>query len=306
MKTIMLSGKAFGGKTVVALGKFDGIHTGHARLLECAVSFAAQKEALGIVYIMEPRDGARLNATCEKSDIIRSFGIDALCIEPLTDEFMSMTPETFVADILKDKLNACHVVVGYNSRFGKNRSGDTGILKKLCADHGISLSVIDCVYAQSEGKSIAVSSSEIRHLASLGKVAQIIPLLGRSFSVSGEVMQGKKLGRTIDFPTANIYRRREEFPLKHGVYMTEVLVDGEVFGAVTNVGINPTVEHTDDIVKIESHIPDFDKDLYGKEITVRFLEYIREEKKFSSIDELKAQISRDKEYLTKQQAGDIN
>ena len=302
MKRIMLSDKEFSGKTVVALGKFDGIHTGHARLLECAAKYAADEGALSLVYVMEREGGERLTSADEKTDIIRSFGIDALCIELLTQEFMNMSPEEFVTGIIRDSLHACHVVVGYNFRFGKGRSGDAVLLQKLCTGHKISVTVIDCVYATENGERVAVSSSEIRRLASLGRMEDIVPLLGRNYSVSGIVKPGKRLGRTIDFPTANIYKDARSFPLRHGVYITRVCFGGGKYPAITNVGINPTVEQDDGIVKIESHIPGVDVDLYGRELTVEFVEYIREERRFSSIDELKNQLTRDKEDL-KRQAG---
>lgn len=297
MNTIMLSNKEFSGKTVVALGKFDGIHTGHARLLECAAAYAAKEGALSLVYVMEPESGSKLTQADEKTKLISSFGIDALAIEPLTKDFMNMAPEAFVSDIIKNKLNACHVVVGYNFRFGKNRVGDTKLLEKCCKKYGISVSVIDCVYGDEHGKRVAVSSSEIRRLASLGHVDDIAPLLGRNFSVSGVVEKGKMLGKTLSFPTANIYKCRHTFLLKHGVYVTKTAIDGKYYLSLTNVGTNPTLEKSDDKVRIETYIPDFEGDLYGTELTVEFLEYIREEKKFSDVEGLKSQLERDKEYL---------
>lgn len=299
MNTVMFTNKSFSGKKVVALGKFDGIHTAHARLLECAAQCAAAEGVLSLVYAMEPSGGKRLTQTDEKSCLVRSFGIDALCIEPLTQDFMSMDAKTFVRDILKDKLDACRVVVGYNFRFAKDRSGDTEALKKYCKEHDIAVTVIDCVYGEEAGEQVVVSSSEIRRLASLGKVDALSPLLGRNYSVSGIVEKGKNLGSKLDFPTANIYKDMSTLPLKHGVYHTKAHFDGLDFDALTNVGTNPTVDMSDDVVKIETHIPCFDGDMYGKKLTVEFLEYIRDEKKFSTIDELKFQLKKDMEHLNK-------
>lgn len=300
MKKIMLSNKKSDKKTVVALGKFDGIHNGHARLLERAAQYASEHDALSVVYVMEPRGGERIMAMDEKTAVISSFGIDAVCIEPLTKEFMRLTPEEFVCSILRDGLNACHVVVGYNFRFGKDRSGDTLLLKSLCEAEGIGVTVIDCVYAASCGESVAVSSTEIRRLASLGRVEDIYPLLGRNYSLSGVVEMGKRLGKSLGFPTANIYRNKNEIALRPGVYMTKASFEGRSYFAVTNIGSNPTVEEPDGKWRIETHIPGFEGELYGLELTIEFLRFIREEKRFSSLEGLKAQLESDREYLKKQ------
>ena len=132
MKTILLSNKNLSGKTVVALGKFDGIHKGHIKLLERASRVASELDVVSLVYIMEPEYGEKLTDLSEKKDVISSLGIDALCVEPLTQDFMSMSPENFVLQILSKQLNACHIVVGYNFRFGKDRIGNPHMLKALC------------------------------------------------------------------------------------------------------------------------------------------------------------------------------
>ena len=294
MKTILLSNKNLSGKTVVALGKFDGIHKGHIKLLERASRVASELDVVSLVYIMEPEYGEKLTDLSEKKDVISSLGIDALCVEPLTQDFMSMSPENFVLQILSKQLNACHIVVGYNFRFGKDRIGNPHMLKALCENEGITVDVIECVYAEENGENIAVSSSEIRRMASMGEVEKIKHLLGRNYSVKGKVEHGKHLGRTINFPTANIYRKKREFALKFGVYKTIVTMDGQQYNAVTNVGINPTVDAPDENVRVESFIKNFDGDIYGKEIVVEFCAFIRDEMKLNSLDELKMQIEKDK------------
>lgn len=300
MEKIMLRNNSWDKKTVVALGKFDGIHNGHAKLLETASDYACKNDLLSLVYVMEPEGGERIMEIREKTDIIRSFGIDAVCIEPLTKEFMNMTPGEFVKNIIRDTLNACHVVVGYNFRFGKKRAGDTAMLETLCRAEGITVSVIDCVYAASRGEQVAVSSTEIRRLASEGRVDRIQPLLGRNYTLSGVVEQGKKLGRTIGFPTANIYRNKNEVVLRPGVYMTRICLDGTIYYGITNIGSNPTVEQPDGRWRIETCINSFDGDIYGEYITLEFLEFIREERKFASINELKSQLEADMQYVKKQ------
>lgn len=294
MEKILLSNRNPSGKTVVALGKFDGIHKGHIKLLKRALEIAQRLDTVSLVYVMEPEYGEKLTQTDEKKKIIAALGIDVLCTEHLTQEFMSMSPESFVSQVVAKKLNACHVVVGYNFCFGKNRSGDCSTLKHLCENEGIAVDVIDCVYVSDKGRDVAVSSSEIRRLANGGDVEKIKTLLGRNYSVRGMVEHGKHLGRTINFPTANIYREKRMFALKFGVYKTIVSFDGKSYDAITNVGINPTVDTPDEKVRIESYIKNFDGDIYGKEISVEFCTFLREEKKFSSLKDLKIQLQKDK------------
>lgn len=297
MKKILLGNKALSGRTVVALGKFDGIHAGHAKLLEYVVDYASKYNAQSVVYAMEPESSVRITDFDERTEIIRSFGIDVLCTEQLTEEFMNMSPEEFVSKILQSGLDACHVVVGYNFRFGKNRSGDAKLLEVLCNQRGIGVTVADCVYISEKGDDVAVSSTLIRSLASEGRVDEIFPLLGRNYSISGVVQKGKQLGRTLDFPTANIYKIPEDIILKSGVYLTKVSFDDKSCYAITNVGTNPTVENPNGILRIESYLKNFVGNLYGKHITVEFVKFIRDEHKFSSATELRNQLVVDKKHL---------
>ena len=288
-------------KNVVVLGKFDGVHIGHQRLINTAVSIANEKDMKTLVYTIVPTDSAKAITTEEKKEeIIKSLGADTVLRQYLTDDFKSLSPEEFVHDILISKLNAGHVVVGYNFRFGAKRTGDVKLLISLCREYNIGITVIESVMTKNDSGSLEpVSSTRIRGLIENGKTEETEECLGRYFCMWGIVSEGKHLGRKIGFPTVNFYPDSDALIPKHGVYAVMVYVDGNEFFGITNVGINPTVENGENI-KIETFIFGFDgNEIYGSRIRIKFIEFVRGEIKFEGVDELKYQIEKDKKYVMK-------
>ncbi len=281
-------------KTVVVLGKFDGVHIAHAKLIDEAVKTALQRGAKSLVYSMQKSDIPAMTDKQRKLDILKSLGIDEVVFKELDEEFMSISAERFVHNVLKQELNACCVVVGENFRFGKDRSADSLKLKELCIKDNIDVIIIDTVSLEDH----VVSSTYVRELISEGSVHLAGKYLGRPFSIKGCVTTGKHLGRSLGFPTANIYPEDLTVVPKSGVYATCVVYCGKRYPSITNVGVNPTVENGKNI-KVETHILQNTDNWYSKEITVEFHKFIRDEIQFKSIDELKKQVETDKQNARK-------
>lgn len=280
--------------SVVMLGKFDGVHLGHQQLIKTGVEFSAKENLSPVIYTFEGFNDECLTTDNEKADIFESLGIEYTVFEKFTEEFKSITPEDFVKNILAHKLNAKRIVVGFNYRFGKGASGDTELLGRLCDELNIALTVIPPF--EIEGN--VVSSTHIRNLLSEGDVKSAFEFLGRPYSVSGFTVRGKGLGHTIGFATANIIDIAGKLLPKRGVYATKTYVRGSEYISMTNVGVNPTVESTD-TAKIETHLIDYTGELYGESIKIEFTHFIRDEKKFDSVENLKAQLSLDLENVKK-------
>jgi len=288
-------------KNVVVLGKFDGVHKGHQKLISTAVTLAEKNSMKTLVCTIMPQNSSK-NITTEekKEEIIYSLGADSVVRQYLTDDFKNLSPEDFVEKFLKQEFNAAHVVVGYNFRFGANRSGDAKKLAQICKKHNIEVTIIDSVTAKKEdGTFEPISSSVIRNLIENGKVDVVKDYLGRFFCMWGVVSEGKHLGRTIGFPTVNFYPEKTDLVPKNGVYLVNLYVDGRGFFGITNVGVNPTVDKKDNI-KIETYIFDFENiEIYDKPIRIKFLKFLRDEIKFDNIEELKKQIEKDIENAKK-------
>ncbi len=280
--------------SVVMLGKFDGVHLGHTKLIETGVEFSQNEGLSSIVYTFEGINNECITTDDEKADIFEKLGVRYTIFEKFTEEFKSITPEYFVKNILADKLNAKRIVVGFNYRFGKGASGDTKLLGRLCAELGIKLSVINPF----EIEGTLVSSTHIRNLLSQGDVKMAEKFLGRPYTISGITSKGKGLGHTIGFATANISDEFNKLLPKRGVYASNTIVDGKSYMSMTNVGINPTVENIDK-PKVETHIIDYKGELYGESITIEFVNKIRDEKRFNSVEDLKAQLIADRGYVKK-------
>jgi len=276
-------------KTVVVLGKFDGVHIAHAKLIGTAVDVASRLGAKSLVYSMHRSDAPSITDNDKKLNIINSLGADRVVFKELNEEFMMLSAEEFVETILKNELNACCVVVGENFRFGKERSAGAKELKELCRGFGIDAIIIDTVHIGTE----AVSSTLVKELLSRGNVALAGEYLGRAFSICGRVCEGKHLGRTLGFPTLNIYPDATCVLPMRGVYATKVIHLDKIYPAITNVGINPTVEDGKNI-KVETHIFGETNITYGDEIAVEFLDFIRKEMQFENADCLRQQVEEDK------------
>lgn len=275
----------------VMIGKFDGLHLGHRALIS---AMKEQSEGLSKVimsFVMNGSGTKEILNEREKIALCEDLGLDAYLHVEFNDEIRNMTPENFVLECLHKKINAKAVYVGSNFRFGKNRAGDPDMLKKLCGEFGIKVVVIPGITILG----IPVSATEIRKRIFMGDMKEAAELLGTPYFVSGTVIKGRQLGRTMKFPTLNLMPEKEKILPPNGVYMTETVINGRKYPSVTNVGTKPSV--TDEMtVFAETHLLRFPKEEepgYGSEIRVEFLDFIRPERKFGSIEELYMQIEQD-------------
>ncbi len=281
--------------SAVALGKFDGIHNGHKELLKRIVE--AKKEGLTSVMltfskapdtILKDSKRQYILTDFEKHYICKKSGLDILVELPLTRELLNMEATEFVKKILINRLGMKKIFAGTDFRFGHNRVGDAVLLKKLASELDFEAIILDKL--KFDGREI--SSSYIKEEIKKGNIELANKLLGYEYAVIGEVVHGNEIGRTINFPTANIIPEADKLLPPNGVYFTKVSVDGVEYAGITNVGVKPTISFTD-IRNVETNILDFKGDLYGKILHIRFLMYERPERKFDTIDELKATIAMD-------------
>lgn len=279
-------------RTAVALGNFDGMHVGHMAVLETAKSF--ESEGLLPVAVLFDEHSlkaitgkapAMLMTVTERNRIINENG---LRIETLVfNEIRDLSPSDFVEKILVGRLGAAAICCGYNYRFGKGASGTAQMMSEICGRLGLKCRVSGEV----DVDRCAVSSTKIRGFIENGEIEKANKMLGRPFGFSSRVIDGDKRGRVLGFPTINQIIPEELAMPRFGVYQSVVTVNGEKFKGVTNVGKRPTVG-TEKILS-ETHILDFDRDIYGENVDVRLIKFIRPEKKFSSFDELARQIKSD-------------
>lgn len=276
--------------TVVALGKFQGLHKGHMLLIDKIISLAKEHDYISTVFTINmPSKDKVLQLANERFSILEEKGVDVAVECDFSEEFAAMTPEKFVKEILIEHLHVAYVVVGEDFRFGINRLGDVDRLVEFGIKYGFRVIAFPKLMANGE----IISASLIRARVSEGKVDGISDYLGRNYSVSGIVVNGKKLGRTIGFPTVNLKPSEGKLLPANGVYETTVCVDGVDYKAITNIGENPTVDH-DQKIHIETHIIDYSGDLYGQKLTIWFARKLRDEKRFHSVEELKEQLKIDK------------
>lgn len=287
-------------KTIVTIGTFDGVHVGHKKILEKIIQNTnnSDYESLVLTFFPHPRtilqtatEMKQLNTIDEKSNLIEKAGIDNLVIHPFDKEFASLSAEEFVKKVLVDIFNIQKIVIGYDHRFGKNRTADINDLIAFGNQYNFEVEQISA----EELNEVAVSSTKIRNALSDGNIELANSFLGYNYAITGMVVQGKQLGRTIGFPTANI-SINEDYKLipNSGVYVVECKIENQSYFGMMNIGTNPTVENTNQKQKLEVNIFDFDQDVYGKSINISFLKRIRSEQKFGSLDALKAQIANDK------------
>ena len=280
----------------VALGNFDGVHAGHRKLIEAAVAKAKEKGLASAVFTFSnhPKSlipGAKPVKNIvyreEKETLIEGLGVDYYVNIPFTAEIMQMSPEAFVKTFLHDKLNAKEIFCGFNYHFGFKGEGDTKLLRILGAKYDFHVNEMKAVSIDGD----VVSSTLIRNMIMAGEMEECSKYLGRNYDIGGEVVVGNKLGRTIGFPTSNIMIDESMVTPPNGVYITYCIYNGVKYPSITNVGIKPTIGSFKK--NMETHIFNFDKELYGKKIKVEFIKKTRDEVKFRSIEELSAQIAKD-------------
>ena len=282
----------------VALGFFDGVHIAHQEIIQAAVDYAKQNNLTPIALtfdkspleILHPGTARYLTQNEEKAYLIEVLGARAEFLKT-NAQLLNMRAEEFILEILIKKYHVKYAVCGYNYRFGCGGVGDVELLKSFGEKYGFKTQSIPEILSGGE----SVSSTRIRTLLKEGSITRANYLLGRNFCIFGKVQEGKHLGRTLGFPTANVFFDKSCAQLKNGVYKTQVRVDNDVYKAITNIGINPTVGG--ETLRSETYIPAFEANLYGKEIKIEFIDFLRPEIKFQSIDELKNQIQKDIENI---------
>ncbi len=293
-------------KAVVTIGTFDGVHLGHQAIFNKMKSIAKNIGGQTVVVTFEPHPRQVLNIDSshlrflttpeEKLAKFEAFGIDNVLIINFTKEFSRTPSEVFIKDYIIDHIKPAYIVVGYDHHFGKNRMGDFGLLSDLKKKYNFQVERI----AAQDVENIAISSTKIRNALAVGNVKSANRLLGYTYSVAAEVVAGNKIGRTLGFPTANLELPREYMLLNGGVYVCTVDYDGKTYKAMANIGHRPTIgDRSKDQPIIEVNLFDFDDDLYGKRIRVRFIDRIRDEEKFDSLEELKAQLEQDRDNAYK-------
>ena len=282
--------------TAVALGKFEGIHRGHQLLIR-QVAAAKEQGFSSMIFTFDrpPRmtlkgdEGYRQIYTKEERHrILEKMDVDILVEHPFTKEFAALTPRRFIRDVLVGKAGAKLVVVGKDFRFGKKRSGSVKDLWKYQEEFGYQLIVIDKL--KMDGRD--VSSTRIRACLEKGDMETAGRLLGRTFSVSGSVVQGSQLGRKIQVPTINLLPAPEKLLPPRGVYISRILEGGMTWFGMTNVGVKPTVQDSQDL-NVETYIFDYDGNLYGSDVRVELLHHTRPERKFASLEALRSQLDLD-------------
>lgn len=281
----------------IGLGNFDGLHVGHMALVNTLISESKLGGYGSMVYtftkhpenIMRKKLFTPLITTVNKKvELLQQTPLDYLYFDEFTEEFSRLEPEEFVKKILVEKLKAKLVVAGFNYCFGFKGQGEVADMKKFGEKFGFKVVTIPPIKTENE----VVSSTAIRNALTKGDIRKVFKLLGRHYSITGEVVGGRRIGNTIGFPTANILPEEYLIIPPYGVYITKTLLDGKYYPSATNIGVNPTFEALKRPT-VETHILDFEEDIYGKNIEVFFLARLRGEKKFNNKDELVEQMHKD-------------
>lgn len=287
-------------KSILTLGTFDGIHIGHQKILKKLVKEAKSLncESVLLTFFPHPRMVLKqdakillLNTIKEKTKLVKEIGIDNLIIHPFDTTFSELSAEDFVKKILIDQLNLEKIIIGYDHKFGKNRSADINDLIKLGKKYDFEVEQISA----KEIDDISISSTKIRNALLAGNIELANTYLGNTYSLCGTVVEGKKIGRSINYPTANL-KIDEDYKLipKNGVYIVSSNIDDKTIFGMMNIGKNPTVNGISE--SIEVHFFDFNQEIYKQEICINLLSKIRDEQKFESLDDLQNQLHLDKQY----------
>ena len=283
--------------SVVTVGTFDGVHLGHRKLIDKVISISKSKNLRSIILTFSPHPRIVLNNDAdikllttqrEKNEIFRSYNIDYLLTQDFSKSFSKLSPIEFVRDILVKKLNVKHIVTGYDHHFGKNRNANSNQLIEFSKDFAYDVTKVDAFHKNK----VSISSTKIRNLIIDGKINNANEFLGYQFILTGKVIGGLGRGKSLGFPTANILIDNYKIKPGNGVYYISSLLEGQNTNGMMNVGVNPTFK--DKGHSIEIHFFDFNQNLYDKEISIRVIKKIREEKKFDSADELTTQLQLDK------------
>lgn len=286
--------------TIITIGTFDGVHIGHQKIIQKVVQIAKEKnhKSLVLTFFPHPRMVLQkdhsiqlLNTLAEKEILFQKLGVDYLIIHPFDAEFSNLTAEEFVKNILVNQLHCKKIVIGYDHRFGKNRTAD---INDLIAYGKVYDFEVEQISAQ-EIDEIAVSSTKIRKAITEGDMDTANSYLGYHYNFTGTVIRGKQLGRTIGFPTANLIIDQEyKLIPKNGVYIVSLTLHSEKYFGMMNIGNRPTVNGEQQTIEV--HILNFEREIYNEKVTVSILDFIRNEQKFNSLSDLKNQIELDKNF----------
>ena len=276
---------------------FDGVHFGHQSIINQLNTVAKNKNLESAILtfwphpriIFKPEDDLKLlNTIEEKTYFLQKHGIQHLFLQEFNEEFRNLTGEEFVKQILVDKLNVKYLIIGHDHTFGKNKSGDFALLKKMAPDFGFEVHQVEAVNFHEKN----ISSTQIRNALSAGNVIEANEMLGYLYSVSGKVIHGKKIGRTIGYPTANIEVDSLKILPKKGAYIVDVFVKNQHLKGMLSIGTNPKKKKKN--LTVEVYILDFNEEIYGEEISVNFREFLHDEIKFESLDKLIERLDEDK------------
>ncbi len=292
-----------GKKSVVTLGDFDGIHRGHCLLIHKTIHFAKKYNLVPVLLTYYPspkkllkkipKENTALFTQEEKLELLKKFELEYVIILDFNIKLVQMKASSFLKNILLEKIKARYILLGYDHHFGKNRHGNYTYLRLASKRYGFEVKQFKAVSLFS----IVISSKKIRHYLQTGSIEKTNKFLGFTFYISGIVVHGLKRGTSIEVPTINININKEKIIPKQGVYMGYVVYQNETYKCVMNLGTNPTFNNQN--ISLEAHILNFSKDIYGEYVQIHFLKYIRREKTFKHIHDLKKQIKNDIEYASR-------
>lgn len=284
--------------SVVTIGTFDGVHIGHQKIIKKLTKKASEKNLISVVltFFPHPRMVLQqnsniklLNTIAERKEILSALGLDYIYVQEFTTDFADLTAREFVKTILVDQLKAKHVIIGYDHHFGKNRAANIDDLRTFGTEFDFQVEEISA----QDVEDVAVSSTKIRNALKSGDIHTATAYLGYNYYINGTVVKGKGFGKKMEFPTANI-SVDEAYKLipKNGVYAVSSQYQGKIMYGMMNIGINPTFEA--DKKTIEAHFFDFNENLYGQDLKINFLDRLRDERKFESVEALMAQLTQDR------------
>lgn len=281
--------------TALALGNFDGVHLGHQELIKVMVRKSKElglKSSL-LIFKTHPKNKVSnkktklITSNQQKFEIFKNLGVDIIYLLEFNDEIMKLTGGEFVKDIIINKTNGKLLVVGFDYKFGYKASGDSKYLLELGKEEGIDVVVLDPIYIDN----ILISSSSIRESIINGNINDVSKMLGRLYSIMGKVIPGKNRGNKLGFPTANLELIDDYVIPKNGVYFTKTILNNKEYISATNIGYNPTFN--EQLLKIENHILDFNQNIYGESLEIKFIDFLREDIKFSNKEDLISQMKED-------------
>ncbi|MDO3423689.1 bifunctional riboflavin kinase/FAD synthetase [Chryseobacterium sp. APV1] len=281
----------------LSLGMFDGVHLGHKSIIDELINVGSQNDLETAVltfwphprFVFNPDENLKLlNTLEEKKFLMEKYNIENLFLKEFDEEFRNLMGEEFVRQILIEKLNVKYLIIGYDHSFGKNKSGNFELLQKLSKELDFEVEQMEAINIHENN----ISSTKIRNALSAGNIKEANEMLGYSYSVSGTVVHGKKIGRTIGYPTANIETESIKLLPKKGAYIVEVFVKNQQHKGMLSVGTNPTVNG--EKLTVEVYILDFEGDIYDEEITVKFRDFLHDEIKFEGLEKLIERLDDDK------------